>query len=218
MSKTPDKINYEIRGSVWDRDNSTCQGCDKILFRIDTIEPLKEISKELSELKNLKIYRWERKCWRCKNVTPRVSYLFSAGFSYHIGEIERLDGILIDLYPFINRTYSKTMEQEVIANTCIHCNSLQGNWFIMHELLDLEYQGLDNFVDKILPNNLNLEDLPLDEDDSMFQPYPEMKSFGHVHHIDGDRSNNKLENLVLLCPSCHKKADIERKSKEKSRV
>ena len=24
-----------------------------------------------------------------------------------------------------------------------------------------------------------------------------------VHHIDGDRSNNSLENLKLLCPNCH---------------
>lgn len=25
-----------------------------------------------------------------------------------------------------------------------------------------------------------------------------------VHHIDGDRSNSSLENLVILCPNCHK--------------
>lgn len=26
-----------------------------------------------------------------------------------------------------------------------------------------------------------------------------------VHHIDEDRSNNSLENLVILCPTCHRK-------------
>lgn len=26
-----------------------------------------------------------------------------------------------------------------------------------------------------------------------------------VHHIDGDRTNNSLENLQLLCPNCHSK-------------
>lgn len=26
-----------------------------------------------------------------------------------------------------------------------------------------------------------------------------------VHHIDGDRMNNSLENLIVLCPLCHKK-------------
>jgi len=29
-----------------------------------------------------------------------------------------------------------------------------------------------------------------------------------VAHIDGDRSNNKLENLVILCPNCHKMYDL----------
>lgn len=24
-----------------------------------------------------------------------------------------------------------------------------------------------------------------------------------VHHIDGDSSNNNIENLQLLCPNCH---------------
>jgi len=25
----------------------------------------------------------------------------------------------------------------------------------------------------------------------------------HVHHVDGDRSNNSLENLIPVCQSCH---------------
>ena len=28
-----------------------------------------------------------------------------------------------------------------------------------------------------------------------------------VHHVDGDRTNNKLENLQLLCPNCHAGTD-----------
>lgn len=26
-----------------------------------------------------------------------------------------------------------------------------------------------------------------------------------VHHIDSDRSNNDIENLIILCPNCHRK-------------
>ncbi len=28
-----------------------------------------------------------------------------------------------------------------------------------------------------------------------------------IHHINGDRTNNRLKNLTLLCPSCHKKIE-----------
>lgn len=29
------------------------------------------------------------------------------------------------------------------------------------------------------------------------------RSLLEIHHLDGDRSNNTLENLVVLCPNCH---------------
>lgn len=29
-----------------------------------------------------------------------------------------------------------------------------------------------------------------------------------VAHIDGERANNSIENLVILCPNCHKMHDI----------
>ena len=28
-----------------------------------------------------------------------------------------------------------------------------------------------------------------------------------LHHIDGDKSNNNLNNLQLLCPNCHSYTD-----------
>ena len=34
-----------------------------------------------------------------------------------------------------------------------------------------------------------------------------------IHHIDGDKSNNSLENLQLLCPNCHSVTDNWRKPK-----
>ncbi|NLF57290.1 MAG: HNH endonuclease, partial [Candidatus Hydrogenedens sp.] len=30
-----------------------------------------------------------------------------------------------------------------------------------------------------------------------------------VAHIDGNRENNAVENLVILCPNCHKMHDID---------
>ncbi len=34
-----------------------------------------------------------------------------------------------------------------------------------------------------------------------------------VHHVDGNRVNNNLENLQLLCPNCHSKTDNFRNRK-----
>ena len=40
-----------------------------------------------------------------------------------------------------------------------------------------------------------------------------------IHHIDGDRLNNDLSNLILLCPNCHSYTDnFRRKSKQKREV
>ncbi len=30
-----------------------------------------------------------------------------------------------------------------------------------------------------------------------------------VAHVDGKRQNNDIENLVILCPTCHKMHDID---------
>lgn len=33
--------------------------------------------------------------------------------------------------------------------------------------------------------------------------YDKHKDILHVHHLDGDRSNNDIANLVIVCPTCH---------------
>ena len=38
-----------------------------------------------------------------------------------------------------------------------------------------------------------------------------------VHHIDGDRTHNDIENLRLLCPNCHALTDNWRNRKERRR-
>lgn len=39
-----------------------------------------------------------------------------------------------------------------------------------------------------------------------------------VHHIDGVRTNNSLENLQLLCPNCHSYTDNFRRSKKELKI
>ncbi|MFX1392984.1 MAG: HNH endonuclease [Promethearchaeota archaeon] len=205
-------ISYvnDIRSKVWERDKGICQECGKILSKSKKINILNKILEELHALKEIEIFNWESNCLICKKKTPRVSYFIDFEFTYSIGDIEKLDKFLMEKYPFVKMDFKNAMEQEVITNTCIHCASSQGNWFIRKELFDLIYEGLDKFLNIKIPNNLTLDDLNINKIKPMFQQYEEFERFGHVHHIDGDKINNNLENLVLLCPSCHRKAEIKR--------
>ena len=36
-----------------------------------------------------------------------------------------------------------------------------------------------------------------------YYPYPE------IHHIDGNRGNDDIRNLMVVCPNCHKILDME---------
>lgn len=38
--------------------------------------------------------------------------------------------------------------------------------------------------------------------------WDEDKRILEVHHIDGDRNNNKIDNLIILCPTCHRKITL----------
>lgn len=38
-----------------------------------------------------------------------------------------------------------------------------------------------------------------------------------LHHIDGNTSNNKLENLQILCPNCHAQTDTFRAKNKKDK-
>ena len=51
-----------------------------------------------------------------------------------------------------------------------------------------------------------------------YDPFCALCGFGvpevlEVCHIDGNRSNNRAGNLVILCPNCHKRYDIDLVSK-----
>ncbi|MFH0947644.1 MAG: HNH endonuclease signature motif containing protein [Elusimicrobiota bacterium] len=39
-----------------------------------------------------------------------------------------------------------------------------------------------------------------------------------VAHVDGDRNNNEVNNLVILCPNCHKMHDLNLISSETIKI
>lgn len=94
------------------------------------------------------IYKWDTHCWKCGKTTPHISYDFDCGSDRSIGDLLLLDIKLMELYPFVKKIYSHTMQHEVIANTCIHCGSLQGNFFILEDLVDMGSSGEVLKIDK----------------------------------------------------------------------
>ena len=116
--------------------------------------------KDITDIKEIKIYKWEFPCWKCGKKTPRVSYSFYYRFDYSIGNIKKLDQLLLEEYTFIQETFSKTRGENVIANVCIHCGDLQGNWFIMEELMEIVYEfDMEKIIDKKLIVDLTENDL-----------------------------------------------------------
>jgi 5-methylcytosine-specific restriction endonuclease McrA len=202
----PKRIDYKLRWYIWERDKGTCQKCKKQLYEL--IDPYEEAIEELQNLHEIKIYKWIHKCWKCGKETPIVTYDLGILMDNQLGTIKKLDEMLMQKYSFVNKKFSKTQQAEDVANTCINCGALQGNFFLVKELLlkKADGQNMDELVDITFPNDLEPEDLQIERGELT---YEEKSSYANVHHIDGNRSNNNLENLILLCRQCHMKTHSE---------
>ncbi|MBW2984060.1 HNH endonuclease [Candidatus Woesearchaeota archaeon] len=195
-------MDDKLREMIWQREDGICQKCKKKLFNI--IDPYEDTINCLLSMEEIPIFKWTKKCWKCRNETEVVTYDFYAAYNHHIGDIEKLDKILMEKFPFVKKIFSKTMESEVIANTCINCGALQGNWFIMEDLMYMKSSNvdMDKLIEISLPNNLRFEDLRIEKE--ALEPEREKIPFiAHVHHIDNNKSNNDPNNLMLLCRNCN---------------
>ena len=164
----------------------------------------------LARRDDIAVLRWTHKCWKCEETTPIVSYYLTAAYNHSIGDIESLDRMLMERYSFVRRQYSHTRGGRVIANSCVHCGSLQGNHYVLEDLVDFLSGNSEAHaeVDLYLPNCLTWEDLGLGGHD--LQPYWSVAPLPtRMHHKDGDPGNTVLENLLLLCPDCHVKVHAE---------
>lgn len=197
-------MDSSLRLKIWQRDNGTCQECKKILYKM--IDPYEDIIKELKTIREIPIFKWTKNCWKCNQETPIITYDFAVAYDYHMGSIEKLDKLLMRKYPFVKEIFSKTMEQDVIANTCINCSGLQGNWFVMEDIIEMKASDIDmnQYIDTVISIDLEFEDLRIDKKE--LQPYrDEIPLIAHVHHKDMNNKNNELKNLILLCRECHLK-------------
>jgi hypothetical protein len=195
-------MNDKIRNNIWKRDKGICQNCQKQLYK--EIDPYEELIEELLSLTNIPIYRWSKECWKCHKQTDIVTYGFALEYNYHIGDLEKIDNELMKQFPFVKKVFSKTMETKIVANTCIYCGALQGNWFVMEDIIQMRSSDFDmnKLKEKEIPNPLKFEDLLIEKEE--LNPYQEkLPLIAHVHHIDTNRENNDMQNLILLCRECH---------------
>jgi hypothetical protein len=114
-------------------------------------------------LNEVAIYKWQKPCWHqaCRTITTMVSYNLNIGYNLHIGDVPKLDQVLMTKYPYVKKIYSKMAEQECIANTCEHCGRTQGNFFIKDDFIELESSGInmETLIDTVLNISLTKEDL-----------------------------------------------------------
>ncbi|MGE4515680.1 MAG: DUF3820 family protein [Arcobacteraceae bacterium] len=94
----------------------------------------------------LGIIESKRKCWKCNKNTPIIALKFYSNMNDHdeysitpkveifIEYIhESILTMIQSIYPFFQYRYSKTAQATYLANSCIHCNALQGDWQLHQE-------------------------------------------------------------------------------------
>ncbi|MBT2576912.1 topoisomerase DNA-binding C4 zinc finger domain-containing protein [Bacillus sp. ISL-8] len=127
----------------------------------------------------INIYKWEKKCWKCGKNTDVYSYYLhhqqlkssantTALVFAGIGNLKSVDNYLTNKYPSIQIKYSKTTNSRYTANTCIHCNALQGKNYVVddpHEIFNDMYiqQCMKKyFVENVSDQLLNIKPEEID--------------------------------------------------------
>jgi competence CoiA-like predicted nuclease len=111
-------------------------------------EELYFILKSLSTKYISKVYQFQIQCWKCNKQIDVVWEGVLRGTSY----IDSSPPELSPKYPYLKEVYSKTMEKNVIGNTCPYCRAYQGNFFMRSTFLSYLYEKnkkvIDSFVNK----------------------------------------------------------------------
>lgn len=103
------------------------------------------------DLYGIRIYRWNRECYKCGNVTPVYSYYLNCDLEWFynieltgipdvgLADIEYVDKILSTKIPTIKMRHSQITNSKYMANTCEHCGALQGRNYVVddpHEIIE----------------------------------------------------------------------------------
>lgn len=146
-----DKEKAKVKGAFWDNVNKTWFIPDN--KKIDVFQEW--IPEQTDTIIKSPIYiaKNDRYCWKCNQKTPLIAigglelimqdYVDDESdelewyveknnlvlFSDVIYLPKQLIKIIQTNFPFFRLTYSKTIQGKYWANNCIHCNSLQGDFF-----------------------------------------------------------------------------------------
>lgn len=98
----------------------------------------------------LNLYGWKKVCQKCNKDTLVYSYflyyemeeigdVFRFFHRVGLGDIPCIDEIISRKYPNVAMRYSNTTKSIYMSNSCIHCNALQGRYYVVddpHEIIN----------------------------------------------------------------------------------
>lgn len=126
----------------------------------------------------IRVYRWNKLCYRCKKQTPVYSYYLDyelsviegwSDFSFPIvglGDLAYVDHLLSERYSCVKKMYSNTTKSSYIANSCIHCKALQGRNYVVedpHEIISELWHN--HQMERFLVDTIFIPDIKLLYDD-----------------------------------------------------
>jgi len=111
--------------------------------------------------------------------------------------------------------YENKILTPIIKLKCDYC----GKYFTRRKsnIEETDYHYCSRKCGNIHKNILRVKDVIKDYRYTAFQVYEhkcaccgyeEDERILEVHHIDSDRNNNNIENLIILCPNCHRKITL----------
>jgi len=100
--------------------------------------------------RGIDVYKWEKVCWKCNEITPVYSYYLgyeleeideylSSFGPVGLGDITYIDQLLGEEIPSVQMRFSNTTKSEYMANTCAFCGALQGRNYVVydpHEIIE----------------------------------------------------------------------------------
>ena len=138
-------------------------------------------------------------CWRCNSTMKAVhtEWGYRGNDLGYILEVTDRDlgEALCSRFPWFKPSFSKTVGYTYYGNRCPQCDALQGHFFVTETAIG---HGPDETVAETrLPWKI-VELEPAWEE-------ARVRRWGHMHHENGDPSDNRPDNILLLCIRCHRR-------------